>query len=254
MSLIHRATRLFYPHGAVRQVLRGPVRGMRFHVVSGMGATYALGVDFMNLKFLGTKLKPGMIVYDVGANCGQMALYFSRQVGGQGRVLSFEPVPENAARLAANVALNHLVNVEALETAVGADLEPKSFCYDSSHHTMGTFTDTMVKLHSWERTITVPCTTLDEMIRLGRPAPSVIKIDVEGAGLEVIKGAASLLTSHRPAIYFEIHAADAAAPELQALQMLRDRWGYRITDLNGTLQDELGPMWGAAVWCEPPAR
>jgi FkbM family methyltransferase len=252
MSLIHRLAHLFYPRGSVRRVIRGPVRGLKFEVVSGMGATYALGMDVMNLGFLTTKLRPGMVVYDVGGNCGQMALYFSAQVGGSGRVFSFEPVPENFARLLGNIRMNDLANVEAFETAVGSDLEPKSFCFDSAHHTMGTFTSTMVKLAAWEQTITVACTTLDAWAADGRPGPAVIKIDVEGAGLEVVKGAAGLIEKHRPGIYFEIHAADAAAPELQALAMLKDKWGYRITDLNGTLQGELGPMWGAAVWCEPP--
>lgn len=254
MSLIHRLAHLFYPRGSVRRVLRGPVRGMKFEVVSGMGATYALGMDVMNLGFLSTKLKPRLVVYDVGGNCGQMALYFSSQVGSSGKVFTFEPVPENFARLSRNVQINGLANVEAFETAVGSDLEPKSFCFDSAHHTMGTFATTMVKLAAWEQTITVPCTTLDAWAADGRPGPSVIKIDVEGAGLEVIKGAAGLIEKFRPGVYFEIHAADAEAPELQALTMLRDKWGYRITDLNGTLQDKLGPMWGAAVWCEPPAR
>jgi FkbM family methyltransferase len=254
MSLVHRLAHCFYPRGSIRRVLRGPVRGLSFEVVSGMGATYALGIDVMNLGFLSTKLKPGMIVYDVGGNCGQMSLYFSLQVGRSGRVLTFEPVPENYSRLLRNLELNQLTNVEAFETAVGSDQEPKSFCFDSVHHTMGTFNTTMVKLATWEKTITVPCTTLDACVANRRSIPSLIKIDVEGAGLEVIKGATGLIEKHRPAIYFEIHAADVESPELQALAMLREKWSYRITDLNGTLQDRLGPLWGAAVWCEPPPR
>jgi FkbM family methyltransferase len=253
MSLLQRMVRRLYPHGATRTVLCGPLRGMKFRVINGMGATYALGVDFMNLKFLGPRLRPGMVVYDVGGNCGQMALFFSRFVGPSGRVITFEPVPENFARLCGNLQLNILTNVEALETAVGADQETKSFCYDTSHHTMGTFTDSMVKLHTWEKTITVPCTTLDAAWQAGRPAPDMIKIDVEGAGGAVIQGATRLITENLPGIYFEIHAADKDAPELQALRLLRERWRYEITDLNGTLQDQFGPMWGAAVWCEPPA-
>lgn len=254
MSLPQRIVRRLYPHGSIRTVLRGPLRGMKFQVINGMGATYALGLDFMNLKFLGLKLRPGMVVYDVGGNCGQMALFFSRMTGPDGRVVTFEPVPENFARLMTNLQLNGLTNVVALETAVGADQEAKSFCYDSSHHTMGTFTDTMVKLHRWEKTITVPCTMLDAAWQQGCPAPGMIKIDVEGAGGAVIQGASRLITEHRPGIYFEIHASDDDAPELQALRLLRERWGYQITNLNGTLQHQLGPMWGAAVWCEPPAK
>lgn len=62
MSLPQRIVRRLYPHGSIRTVLRGPLRGMKFQVINGMGATYALGLDFMNLKFLGLKLRPGMVV------------------------------------------------------------------------------------------------------------------------------------------------------------------------------------------------
>lgn len=252
MSLVRKLIRKLYPHGEVRTVLRGPVRGMRFVVVPGMGATYALGTDSMNWHFLRKRVREGDVVYDVGANCGQMAMFFSRRIGAGGNVYSFEPVPQNAAILRRNLAMNRCANVEVIEAAVAADSEPRRFCFDAAHHTMGTLEGAMVKLDAWQTTLEVPCVTLDDVLAKGARPPDVIKIDVEGAGLGVVEGACRLIEEHRPAIYFELHAADDAAPELQAVRMLRDRWGYQIQDLNGNLDGQLGPMWGGAVWCEPP--
>lgn len=243
--------RKLYPHGALRSVVRGPMRGTRFVVVPGMAATYALGVDSMNWRFLAERVHVGDVVYDIGGNCGQMALFFSRQVGLKGRVYTFEPVPQNVAVLRRNLALNACGNVDVIEAAVAEYAELRTFCFDAEHHTMGTLEGAMVKLDAWETTLQVACVTLDGLIEVGARPPQVLKIDVEGSGLGVIEGAVNLIEQHRPAIYFELHAADENAPELQAVQMLRERWGYRVTDLNGTVQDILIPMWGGAVWCEP---
>lgn len=251
MNLVQTLARKLYPHGALRTVLRGPLRGTRFVVVPGMAATYSLGVDSMNWRFLANRLHAGDVVYDIGGNCGQMALFFSRQIGDTGKVCTFEPVPQNAAILRRNLALNACVNVEVIEAAVAADARPRTFCFDAAHHTMGTLEGAMVKLDTWETALQVDCVTLDGFLGQGGRPPQVLKIDVEGSGLGVIEGAVNLIEQHRPAIYFELHAADENAPELQAVQMLRERWGYRVTDLNGTLQDTLSPMWGGAVWCEP---
>jgi FkbM family methyltransferase len=253
MSLAQILARKLYPHGAVRTVLRGPLRGTRFVVVPGMAATYALGVDSMNWRFLAERLHAGDVVYDIGGNCGQMALFFSQQVGETGKVCTFEPVPQNAATLRRNLALNACGNVEVIEAAVAADAQSQTFCFDTGNHTMGTLQGAMVKLSVWDTTFQVACVTLDGMIAMGSRPPQVVKIDVEGAGLGVIEGGVELIERHRPAIYFELHAADENAPELQAVRWLRERWGYRVTDLNGTLQNELSPMWGGAVWCEPSA-
>ena len=249
---LSRAIRLLYPHGQVRRVRRGPMRGARFIVTPGMGATYAWGVDTMNFKLLREKIPTGSVVYDVGANCGQMALFFSRICGPNGRVISLEPVPENFGKLRANLEINSCRNVDPMCMALGRDAEPKHFSFDPDRHTMGTFADSAVKLPDHDATLQVACTTMDKLLREGSPPPQFIKLDVEGSGAEVIAGAEETITRHRPAIYFEVHAATTESPELEALRELQNRWGYTVRDLDGTLNDNPGLMWDAAVWCEPP--
>jgi FkbM family methyltransferase len=252
MSLKHKLIRLIYPHGSVRTVRRGPISGVHFVVSPGMGATYAWGVDAMNQSFLVEKVKPGSVVYDVGANRGQMALYFSRLVGPTGKVFSFEPAPDNFALLEKNLGLNpSAANVKPFKLALAADNQPRQFCYDTQGHTMGTFADKIAKLEKWTNQFEVQCDTLDHLLSTGLPKPDLIKIDVEGAGAEVLKGAEQTLRTHRPMIYMEVHASSTAAPEWEALQRLKTDFGYLINDINGTFGENRGPLWGAAAWCDP---
>ena len=193
-----------------------------------------------------------MTIYDIGANCGQMALYFSEMVGKEGKVFSFEPVPSNAEALRKNLGLNDLTNVKLIEAAVSSDSETKVFCFDQDHHTMGTIQTAMVRQDTWSTTFEVACVRLDDLLSEGKiTPPQLIKIDVEGAGLGVVEGALNLIQTYRPSIYFEIHAVDHNAPELQALLRLKKEFGYRIQNLSGTSIDKLGPVWGEAVWCTP---
>jgi FkbM family methyltransferase len=252
MLLKQKVIRLLYPHGSVRRVLRGPLRGMRFSVVPGMGGSFAIGMDCWNFRFLGPKIKPGMTIYDIGANCGQMALFFARMTGQAGRVYSFEPVPENVKCLRYNMEINELKNVMVMPVALGSATGDRSFVFDAASHTMGSFDGLTVKMPGASGTLTVPCRTIDELVSEGLPKPDLIKLDVEGAGGEVLDGASHTIERWRPPIYFELHAATDKSPELLMLQRLKKEWGYRTVPLDSSLGEEPGPMWGAAVWCAPP--
>ncbi len=249
-SLLHRLIRLAYPYGSTRTVLRGPIKGMRYKVQPGMAATLAFGIDNMNLPFLADKIRKGQVVYDVGANCGQMALFFSRAVGSGGTVLAFEPVKENFLQMQQNLMLNQITNVRCFELALSRSREARRLLFDPARHTMGVFAEASVKMCGWKEGIQVRCDSLDQLIADGETAPDVLKIDVEGAAADVIAGGEHLIEHRRPAIYLELHALTRDAPELQLLGQLRSRWGYCVTDINGTLENESGIDWGAAVWCE----
>ncbi|MBN8420536.1 MAG: FkbM family methyltransferase [Verrucomicrobia bacterium] len=251
MKLSHVLARMFYPYGKSRTVVRGPLKGFKFVVTPGMGVTYAFGSDSINWRFLASCVNPGDVVYDVGGNCGQMALYFSAWSGLAGAVYTFEPAFHNLEILRKNVQLNQMHNVEIVAAAVAADSQSHIFCFDPVCHTMGTLRDAMVRSEAGTTTFEVPCVTLDEFLASGKRPPEVIKIDVEGSGLGVIEGACKLIETHLPKIYFELHAADENARELQAVRMLRDRWGYRLFDLKGIEQKNPAPMWGDALWCVP---
>jgi FkbM family methyltransferase len=242
--------RKLYPHGAVRRVLRGYLRGWSFEVVPGMGLTYSLGFDHLNFRFLSGRLSPGLTVYDVGANCGQMSLFFAKRTAPGGRILAFEPAPENVARLRRNLALNGVTSVQVFEAAVAEDNCSRRFNFNPGQHTTGGLAESRAHADVSVQESDVDCLCLDDLLAKGEVPPDLIKIDVEGGGLGVIRGASKLLSQCRPKLFFEIHAASADAPELEAVRLLKHKHGYRCFDLQGRELQELKPMWGTPVWCE----
>ena len=81
-----------------------------------------------------------------------------------------------------------------------------------------------------ERVIDVPCVTIDDLVSAGRaPPPTVVKIDVEGAELDVLAGMRETIAAHQPAIICELH--DTHAAFVAAMEAC----GYRVINLEGTL-------------------
>ncbi len=72
-------------------------------------------------------LRPGMIVYDVGANIGYITLLMAHNVGARGRVFAFEALPVNVERARNNISLNNLSNVSIISAAVLDKTAPVSF-------------------------------------------------------------------------------------------------------------------------------
>jgi FkbM family methyltransferase len=247
--------RWLYPHDAVRKVLRGPHRGVRFQVVDGMGFTYALAADHWSFAFLAPRVHSGMVIFDLGANCGQMSLFFASLTGPDGEVIAIEPVPQNAARFRQNMKLSGFDQVTLIEAAAAADSVPRQFRMDVRKHTMGALDSSAPSTTAleWTQVFEVSCLTLDSLLPLHRP-PDLLKIDVEGGGGDVIQGALQLLEKHRPAIFFELHAGAMDDPELNALRLLRDRFQYTIHRVNEPDVDPFQPGWGLAIWCEPPRK
>ena len=244
-SLVDRCARLLAPWGARRRVLRGPARGASFIVEPGIGLSYALGTRDAAPRFFVGRVRPGMTVFDVGANKGQMTLLFAALVGPAGRVVAIEPAPAECRSLERNVRLNHLTNVTVIQAAAADTAGPLTFTYAAGRPTQG-------KLREVERTYDNPGATmfpvdalpLDSLCR-AHGLPDVIKIDVEGAAASVLRGARQLIADGRPAIYVELHG-----PEEQV--GIRDELlarGYRAETLDGRLVPDPTAGWHSPLWC-----
>lgn len=127
----------------------------------------------------------GMTVVDVGAHVGYYTLLFSKLVGSIGKVFSFEPSPEFYDVLLSNLKLNRLRNVIPVKKAV-ADFCGHSWLY---HEPLGGGSS-LYLVHSYREPITVDVVTLDAFFsEFGWPNIDLIKLDVEGAELAVLRGA-----------------------------------------------------------------
>lgn len=249
-SLLSHAARLAYPLHSVRRVLLGPLAGRRFIVQTSMGMTYALGGHSFHIDRLEGHLSEGDVVFDIGANCGQMALIFSKLVGTTGKVISFEPVPRNCEILRKNLAMNECSNVEVVEAAVSSTVTKMRFRYEEDHHTMGSLVEYSHTNIPYKNEFEVSCITLDDYCAKAGIIPKLVKIDVEGAGAEVLKGASTLLQQSRPHIFYELHASTTECPEYLALLGLRDQYGYKLQSLDGET-GPIRPAFGRCYWCEP---
>jgi FkbM family methyltransferase len=245
--LTERLARVFYPHGARRVVLRGPARGRQFVVAPGIGLSYALGRAEVAPAFFTRYVRPGMCVFDVGANKGQMTLIFASLVGPAGRVVAIEPAPAEFASLSQNVGLNGLSHVHAMHAAA-ADVEGTlAFTYSPARPTQG-------KLADVERTYVIPnadtiavrAITLDSLLS-NEPPPALIKIDCEGAAAAVLRGGRRLLAASRPTIYLELHGPDEQAGVRDEL-LAR---GYAAETLDGQRVDDPTAGWHSPLVCRP---
>jgi FkbM family methyltransferase len=195
------------------------------------------------------KIQTGMTVYDVGANKGQMTLLFSKLVGVKGRVIAFEPAPQEYASLQRNVRINGLSNVQLIDAAVSDCNGRATFTYSAQRATQG-------KLLSVEPTYTneegeqlnVPSITLDAVLERGTPPPDLIKVDVEGAARLVFLGATKLLNDVCPAIYVELHGPE----EQRAIRDQLLRRGYVAETTTGEVVSDPTAGWYSPLWCYKP--
>jgi FkbM family methyltransferase len=170
-------------------------------------------------------LRPGMLFCDVGANIGVFTLLAARQVGPQGRVFSFEPGPENFAVLTRNVEANLYANVVCVQKAVAqyngtSRLFLSRFC--GSHSLVGEPAE-----HTGQ-SLDVETVRLDSVPGLERI--DVLKVDVEGAELEVLESLGSL----RPQVILEYNAERLSRKGLN-LSTFQERiraLGYTLTNID----------------------
>jgi FkbM family methyltransferase len=140
-------------------------------------------------------VRKGDTVFDVGANIGWYSVQFGKIVGERGKVFAFEPVPEMFDELQRNLLLNDLFpTVRALRLAVGDE------CGEINLHVFSGLPRGHASISDFGRTdvrrYEVPLTTLDEFVRDNSLARvDVIKCDVEGAELLLLRGAVGLLRS-----------------------------------------------------------
>ena len=150
-----------------------------------------------------SKIKPGDLVLDVGAHIGSFTLKAAKEVGPEGRVVSFEPSSENFKLLTLNVNSNNYSNVKLFNAAVGSAPGTAKLHLGNRKGTNSLLSDAGVQQVGIEE---VPIRTLDSVAdELKLTKVSFVKIDVEGFELEVLKGAKSILASSHPSIAMETH-------------------------------------------------
>lgn len=188
------------PRSAVVPILRGPLRGRKWVVGSAIHGCWLGSYEADKPERFAAWVKPGGVVYDVGANVGYYTLLAADRVGSAGEVVAFEPFPQNIAFLKRHLQLNGLGQVRVIEGAVSQRSGTARFEVGP--------TLAMGKLDATGE-LEVAVVALDELRAEGTlPAPDLIKMDIEGAEHDALLGARTLLAQDRPVLFLATHGPE----------------------------------------------
>jgi FkbM family methyltransferase len=180
--------------------------------------------------------KGGDTVVDVGAHAGHYTLLSSKRVGANGKVITIEADPSNFEILNRNIKLNGLTNVIPINYAVYSK-QTKLKLYlpveESGFSIYNTIMINRAKID--EKFIEVNANTLDYLLQQnGIRDANWIKIDVEGAEFEVLKGAHNILSNSKDiALLIEVHGKDNYKPVVEFLNSYNFNVEFERSNENG---------------------
>ena len=227
-KVIGRALRLplrLIPREAEVRILQGPLRGKRWIARSSNHGCWLGSYEAAKQRKIIEFVRPGMVCWDVGANVGFYTLLFAELVGVSGRVFAFEPVPRNLELLQRHVSMNRYQNVRIFPCALG-DFDGEAGFDLGPNPSMGHM--------AAGGPLKMRCSRGDTLLAAGEvEAPDVIKIDVEGAEGDVLRGACGAM-QNRPMVFLATHGEIAHRACLDLLAAS----GYEVRALDGGPPEE----------------
>ncbi len=174
--------------------IRFPARWSRY---------YSSEYDPATFEFLEKNLKEGDTVLDIGAHIGLFSVAMASMVGDEGRVFCFEPTPLTREVLSKVIALNGCAgNVEVRGEAVSARSGSTLF-YETDVDVSNA--NSLVKTEIGKKPIEVAMTSVDEFAKERGLTINCLKIDVEGAEMDVLTGARDTFLNQRPVARLGLH-------------------------------------------------
>ena len=197
----------------------GEAAGLRF-AVDRSSVVWATGrVELPVQQAVAAALFDGAVFFDVGANVGFYTLLAARAVGPTGRVVAFEPHPQNVQALERNVQLNGLENVLIV---------PKAASRAAGHASLEVRNRATARLGT-QHGLEVETVALDDIVSAHPELrPDVVKIDVEGHELDVLAGFRRTLEQAAPILLCEMHGHSAE------FVTATSRLGYTCLPVDGT--------------------
>lgn len=212
------------------QIPSGTGKGLWLKVLPKWEPGYLTGcAEEGMIEALCRYLRPGNCFYDVGAHIGFYSLIAARLIGPVGHVIAFEPDPDNAEIARENAAKNGFAGVTVVCKAISdrdAIVRFRRSAGDGSSRMSGMVIRENRPGIPESEILSCEAISLDSFSS-SHPAPDLAKIDVEGAELQVLEGARSLLKQKKPVLLIEVHDAK----NIPAVRSLLSGFGYTLEPL-----------------------
>lgn len=189
------------------QIPKGPAQGLWLQVDARFEPHFLDGqYEWQAQEVLLEHLRHGCCFYDVGAHVGFFSLLAARIVGGSGLVVAFEPDPQNAEILREAAQRNRMPQLRVVEAAVWSSSGPIEF--QRAHAASGRVDGQVGPVANWrdDDRVCVDGVSLDDFVLRGEaPPPDFLKVDIEAAESEALKGASRLFDTFAPLLLCEVH-------------------------------------------------
>jgi FkbM family methyltransferase len=192
-------------------------------------------------------LRPGAVALDIGANVGCYSLLFGQWVGPAGKVFAFEPAADSFAGLCRHITLNRLAGVVIpIEAAVSDASSTVQLLNEGSEGTNRLIFPG--ESAAGRRTLSVSTVTVDEFCERENILPDLIKIDVEGFELGVLRGARRTIRAcgDRLSLFVEMHPTTWAAAGIPKEDVLEE---LQAQGLAASLLAAGEPLWSVEGVC-----
>ena len=250
-------------YGALKYGLAGKLNRERFKVVKVNGHRMYVNLDDKGISkdlylfgsrerfafdFLKKFLKEDDVILDIGANIGYYVL-LEHERCPKGRIFACEPSDFNRKMLEMNLVLNDVTNAQVFPYALGEQTEAGREFYIYERSNWASFNK---QLRSpLVDTVRVDTMTLDDFRdrHLGDLMPTVLRMDVEGAEFEIIKGAErTLRVSPNMKIFMEIHPHLLGQKKVDELLDILWGHGFEIRAIVNECQPYLYSFLNDRIW------
>lgn len=208
--------------------------------------------DAKQMQYFIDHILPGQLVLDVGGHLGQYAVLFAALVGSRGRVISFEPDAAARPVLQQNIALNSFQARVGVEDCALFDVSESRELFARHGNSQSSLARAGLGGSRGDKGVeryVVRTSRLDDYLRdSALPTPDYIKLDVEGAEINVLRGAGEVLAS-KTLILCELHpyAWSEFGTGFDDLLGIVEQSGRTVAYLDEQRRIEDGPAYGAVL-------
>jgi FkbM family methyltransferase len=215
-----------YPVHSIRTVTRDGIN-YRLNISDLVDHYLYFGYKEQGENKLFSLVKSGMTVLDIGANIGGTALTFSKIVGKEGAVIAFEPDKINYQKALHNISLNDVSTIKLMNIGLGNENKTyKLYAVNDENRGMNRILE-----HSSAHPFTeISVRKLDDVIaESGGKKVDLIKIDVEGFEMNVLRGAVSTLKTSKPVLFIELDDNNLKEQQSTAAQLIAFLYSLNYT-------------------------